>query len=258
MYIDTHCHLDDKAFTDIDSTVEKYLRSSVDTVINAGCDLNSSLNGKILSEKYKSVYFFAGFHPEFADGFLKNQSENLKTLSALAKNEKCLGIGEIGLDYHYDGFDKEKQKAAFIAELKLAEESGLPVSIHSRDATEDTYKILCEYAPREKGVLHCFSGSVETAKLYLEKGFYIAFGGTLTFKNSVRLKEVAKAVPLDRILTETDSPYLSPEPFRGKMNSPENIPIITAFIANVKGIGLEETACAINENAKRLFKKLNA
>lgn len=254
MYIDTHCHLDDEKFTDVKEEVNKYLAAGVDTVINAGYNLASSENGKKLSEKFPSVYFAVGFHPSDS-AYYDDIAE--KRLIELAAEKKCVAIGEIGLDYHWD-YDKKIQKEIFERQLYLAYKVGLPFCIHSREATKDTFDILKSnkrYIGRG-GVMHCFSGSKETCAEYLDLGLYIAFGGTVTFKNSVNVKEAAAFTPTDRILTETDSPYLSPEPKRGRVNSPENVAIVCDYLSALKNADKAEFAEQVKNNAKRLFVKL--
>ncbi len=255
MYIDTHCHLGDAKITDIDATVAAYLKAGVDTVVDVGCNASSSEISKALAEKYDSVYFAAGFHPSDIGDF---DADGAAIISRLAKHPKCVAIGEIGLDYHWEPYDKFRQQRGFITQLEIAKAERLPVSIHLRDATEDALKLL--KSNRDKltygGVLHCFSGSVETAKEMLDLGLYISFGGTLTFKNANKLIEVAKEVPVDKCLTETDSPYLAPHPYRGTVNTPANVPIVCVRLAEVKGMDVVETAEIVNKNATDLFKKL--
>ncbi len=255
MFIDTHCHLDDDKFIDIDEVVDEYLRSGVDIVINAGCNEKSSEAGRVLAQKYPSIYFMAGFHPSDASDF--GEREKDKILS-IVKDKKCVAIGEIGLDYYWKPFDRELQKKVFLEQIELASLANLPVSIHSREATLDTLTILKENKGKltNGGVLHCFSGSKETAKQVLDMGFYISFAGPLTFKNNKTTVEVAEYIPLDMCLTETDSPYLAPHPLRGTQNSPKNLPIITAFLASVKGMEIEKMAEQIMNNAKTLFSKI--
>lgn len=256
MYIDTHCHLHDPKFDGILDTIifecEKY---GITHSIDMGCCLKTSLDGKTLAEKYSSVYFGAGFHPSDAKDWTCDDYDKLKVLTA---HEKCVAVGEIGLDYYWDTSYKDIQKKVLIAQLELAKETKMPFSLHSRDATLDTLTILKEN--RDKivygGVVHCFSGSKETAKEYLDLGLYIGFDGPITFKNAEKAREVVKFVPKEFILTETDSPYLSPEPKRGKLNSPVNIPIILEKIASVKGIDLEELKSIVYINAKKLFSKI--
>ena len=253
MYIDTHCHLDDSRFTDLDGVIGEFLSSNVKTVIQMGCDLDSSMKGKLFSDKYSSVYFAVGVHPSEIEKVSLSEYDKLIELS---KHNKCVAIGEIGLDYHFEPFDKEKQRKSFIKQIEIANECSLPISVHSRDACKDTLDILTEYRAKKGGVMHCFSGSIETAKTLLDLGFYLGFGGTVTFKNAKNVKEVASFCPADRILTETDSPYLAPDGLRGQTNTPKNIPIICDYLANLKGIDKLEFASIVLDNAKRLFYKL--
>ncbi len=255
MFIDTHCHLHDKKLIDTDAVVNNFLRDGVDTVINMGCCADTSEMGKTLAEKYPSVYFATGCHPSDISGF---DDKEFERISALTSHEKCVAIGEIGLDYYWEPFDKEKQKAGFIKQIELAKDSKLPICIHSRNSTEDMLKIL--KANKDKliygGVMHCYSGSVETAAEILKLGLYISFAGPLTFKNARSLLDVAKFVPDDKCLTETDCPYLAPHPLRGTVNEPKNVAIITAFLASLKGRELTEFASIVKTNAKNLFYKI--
>ncbi len=255
MFIDTHCHLHDEKLVNHDDIVKNYEREKVTKVINMGCCLKTSAIGKTLAEKYQSIYFAVGYHPSDVADF---NDEKLEKIEELAKHDKCVAIGEIGLDYHWQGYDKEKQKDAFIKQLELAKNMKLPASIHSRDATDDMLKTLKENKDKlvYGGVMHCFSGSKETAMELIKLGLYISFAGTVTFKNAVNLKDVAKFVPLDRCLTETDSPYLAPHPFRGTLNEPKNIPFIAGHVAELKNIDVNELASQVLKNAKTLFKKL--
>lgn len=252
MYVDTHCHLDDTRFN-VNEEVKNYLRVGVSKVINVGCNLSSSLKGKQLAGNYESIYFGAGFHPSDASDY-NQQAEDV--IVKLLGDKKCVCVGEIGLDYHWEPYDKQVQQRVFLRQLELAKEHKLPVSVHCRDATEDMLNLLKENKSKlcYGGVMHCYSGSVETAKELLNLGFCLGFGGTVTFKNARKTVEVAEFCPNDRILTETDCPYLSPEPYRGQTNSPERIPIITSFIANLKHVDNVEFASVVMENAKRLFK----
>ena len=255
MVIDTHAHLHDDKLIDLDAVVSRYLANGVEKVINMGCCLKTSEIGRDLSEKYSSVYFAAGYHPSDANDF---NNENLDKIKALLLDEKCVAVGEIGLDYYWQPFDKDKQIDCFITQLEVAKEFKLPVSIHSREATGDMMKILKEHKNllEYSGVMHCFSGSVETAKELLDLGLYISFAGPLTFKNSVKAKEVAKYVPLDRCLTETDCPYLAPHPLRGTVNEPKNVVITTEFLADIKEMPMQDFSKIVYDNAIRLFYKL--
>ncbi len=256
MFVDTHCHLDDEKFKDdLDKIVGEFRAAGVKIAVNVGCDAASSERVKSQAEKYDGVYFAAGIHPSEAD---KVKDGDIEKIFGLARHEKCVAIGEIGLDYYWDKSFKEKQKELFVEQIRLAEELKLPVNVHVRDALGDAVEILKANKKRLVcgGVMHCFSGSVETAKELINLGFYISFGGTLTFKNSRTAVEVAKFVPKDRMLTETDSPYLAPEPFRGTVNSPKNIPFIAQKLAEIRGETVEETARAVYENTLRLFTKI--
>ncbi len=255
MFIDTHCHLHDAKFENVNEIIDNYLRDGVDYVIDMGCCACTSEIGKGLAGKYPSVYFAAGCHPSDSNGFDEIEFEKIKGLTT---HDKCVAVGEIGLDYYWKPFDKDKQKECFVKQIELANECKLPISIHCRDATEDTLNIL--KANRSKlsngAVMHCYSGSKETARELLNLGLYISFAGPLTFKNGARAIEVAEYVPSDCLLTETDSPFLAPEPLRGTRNEPKNVSLITAFLANIKGVNLEEFSKIIMANAKRIFNKI--
>jgi TatD DNase family protein len=255
MFIDTHCHLDDNKLIDTKSVVKDYLLSGVDIAINMGCNFKSSEVGRALSKEYPSIYFAVGFHPSDANDF---NNDSIDKLRGLTLDNKCVAIGEIGLDYYWEPYDEIKQKECFISQIELAGECNLPICVHSRNATADMIKVLKENKEKltNGGVIHCFSGSVETAREFLNLGFYISFAGPITFKNANALLDVAKFVPVDKCLTETDSPYLAPHPLRGTVNSPKNVPIITAKLASLKGIELTEFANVVMKNAKTLFRKL--
>ena len=255
MYIDTHCHLTDKRYADISAVVREYEKQLVNVVITMGCSLSDSLESQKLAKEFKSVYFGTGIHPSDVN---KMKDGDLCKIKSLAMDEKCLCIGEIGLDYYWDKSYIPLQREVLVGELELAKELKLPVSFHSREATEDTIKLLKDNKDKLDfgGVMHCFSGSKETARELLNLGFKIGVGGTATFKNARNILEVIDFLSVEDILTETDSPYLSPEPFRGKTNEPKNIPVILDFIARSKKLDVTETAKAVFNNAKNLFKKL--
>ncbi len=255
MYIDTHCHLHDDKLKDTDTVVNEYLASGVDIALNMACCALTSEKGKELAEKYPSIYFGTGCHPSDILGF---DEQEFDRICKLTSHPKCVAVGEIGLDYYWEPFDKEKQIAGFIKQIELAKEVKLPISIHSRDATGDMLKILKENKAKLTygGVMHCFSGSKETASELLKLGLYISFAGPLTFKNANSILEVASLVPNDMCLTETDSPYLSPHPLRGKVNGPKNVPIILAKLAEIKKVDMYELADQVMKNAKTLFYKL--
>ncbi len=255
MYIDTHCHLTDKRYEDLNLVVSEYENYLVSSVITMGCSLTDTLDSLALAEKHDSVYFAAGVHPSDVNKICNGDLEKIKEL---ATHPKCVCIGEIGLDYYWDKSYIDFQKEVVIKQIEIAKELKLPFSFHCREATEDTIKILKENKDKLTygGVMHCFSGSKETAKELLKLGIKIGIGGTATFKNARNIVEVIDYLEITDILTETDSPYLSPEPFRGKTNTPKNIPIIVDFIAKRKNLSIEETAKVIENNAKSIFTKL--
>ena len=252
MLIDSHAHLDDKRFdNDRDSIIAGLKDSGVEMVVNIGADLKTSIASAALAEKYDNIYAVVGVHPHSAKEVDDSTIEILKTF---AKRDKVVAIGEIGLDFHYDNSPRDVQRKWFIEQLKLAKEVNLPVVIHTREAAQETFDILKEAQDGSlRGVLHCYSGSVEMAMEYIKLGFYISLAGPVTFKNSKVLKEVAKAVPLDKLLIETDCPYLTPEPNRGKRNEPAYVRYVAAEIAELRGISFEELVKATNKNTKELF-----
>ncbi len=221
----------------------------VDVVINSGSDLESSYVGKQLSEQYDYIYFAAGVHPHE----LYHMSEKtIQQIRQLAEHKKCVAIGEIGLDYHYDTFPKQTQKYWFEKQLSLAKLLHIPVIIHSREASQDCFDII-KKSGVEKGVIHCYSGSVEMAEEYVKMGFMIGIGGVLTYSNAKKLTEVAKKISLEHILIETDSPYLSPVPYRGKRNDSRNLEFVVKKLSEIKGLTPLEIANATLKNGKNLF-----
>ena len=246
---DSHAHYNDKAF-DIDRTelLDSLKESGICGVINCGSDLENSEKSLELSKKYDFMYFACGIHPEEVDNL---PEDYLNQIRELARNEKCVAIGEIGLDYYWRQDNKELQKEVFIEQIKLAQELSLPVIIHSRDAHEDTLSILKEYKPQ--GVLHCFSGSKEIAKEVLKLGMYIGFGGALTFKNARKSVEVMEILPLDRLLLETDCPYMAPVPMRGKRNDSSYIPYVAEKVAEIRNMDPQDVINTATENTKKLF-----
>lgn len=247
MYIDTHCHLSVEDYDDIDKVIEENKNASVDKIVVSGCSKESIDEVMDLKDKYDMVYVTIGYHPEYADSV---REKNLDYLKRLLSEKKVVGIGEIGLDYYYTKDNKDKQIWLFEEQLKIADAFNLPVVIHSRDATMDTINILKKY--KVKGIIHCFSGSLETANIYISMGFLLGIGGVVTFKNS-KLKDVVKEVPLESIVLETDSPYLAPVPFRGKINSSKYLEYIANFIADIKNISVDELAEITSRNASSLF-----
>ena len=247
MFTDTHCHLYKEYYEDLDEILKNCQENKINRMINNGCDSKSKQEVLYLITKYPNMYGALGIHPESVDTY---KEEDLTWLEKNIKNKKIIAIGEIGLDYHYTKENKEEQKSLFERQLSIAENENLPVIIHSREATEDTINILKKY--KTKGVIHSFSGSKETAQIYIKMGYLLGINGVITFKNS-KLKEVIKDIPLENIVLETDSPYLTPEPFRGKRNEPARILDIARFICDLKSISLEELSKITNANIKRIF-----
>jgi TatD DNase family protein len=276
-FFDTHAHYDDEHFDeDREQVLNKIYEAGVTKCVNVGCSIETSKNSIELAKKCNFVYAMCGIHPsEISNseaGILKdiqeikkivlenncvshNDEDNLKDSKKEYDREKQLvvAIGEIGLDYHYEGFDKELQKFAFIEQIKLANELNLPIAIHTRDAIDDTIAILREHKVIRGGILHCCPFNRELVKHGLENGFHIAFGGTSTFKNSKNACEIVNMVPDDKILIETDSPYLAPEPYRGTRNDSSNLKFVVQKLAEFRGITPEQMAKITYENACRFF-----
>ena len=248
--IDTHCHLEMDEFNpDRDLVINRALHAGVQTIITIGSDMDSIIKGLKLSKKYDCIFTSIGIHPHDAKDF---SNEVYKKLKTWATNEKVVAIGETGLDYHYDNSPREVQKDVFREHLVLTKETRLPVIIHSREAQKDTLDIIKESGVN-RGVFHCFSGDIDMAKKGMDMGFLISIAGPVTFKNARRLREIAKAIPDDYLLIETDAPYLTPEPFRRKRNEPSYIVHTAKFLAELRGITLEDLARITTLNAKRLF-----
>ena len=250
MYFDTHTHLDDEKFDpDRELVIENLKKEGVSLAVNVGADLTSSKNSIPLAEQYDFIYAAVGVHPNEVG---EMQDEDLETLADMAKHEKVVAIGEIGLDYHYDEPGRDVQKLWFEKQLRLAQALNMPFIVHDRDAHQDTLELLKKVG-YYNGVMHCFSGSCEMAKILLDLGFYISIAGQVTFKNAPKVKEVAKMVPADRLFIETDSPYLTPEPHRGERNNSANVKFTCAKIAELKGICAEELAKVTLENGKKFY-----
>lgn len=250
MYFDTHAHYDDEAFDeDRDALLPCLNAGGVVLIIDPGCDVKSSRAAIELAEKYSFVYAAVGVHPENITGF---SVDELGEIRALAEHPKCAAIGEIGLDYYWDAEHKDEQKAIFHAQLDMAQILCKPVIIHDREAHGDCMEIVRQY-PGLRGVFHCYSGSAEMAKELLKMGWYLGFDGPVTYKNARKTLEVLEMCPLDRLLIETDSPYLSPVPMRGKRNDSGNLRYIVEKIAEVKNTSPEEIARISLENGKKLF-----
>ena len=247
MFIDTHCHLSKKDYEDIDLVIKNNIDSGVDRIIVSACEIGDFDEAISLLEKYDSVYLTLGFHPSEVS---KVSDSDLEKLKELLKLERVVGVGEIGLDYHYGKDDYLEQIDLFEKQLEIAEEAKLPVVIHSRDAVNDTINTLKKY--KVFGVIHCFSGSVETADIYIKMGHKLGIGGVVTFKNS-NLYKVVEHVGLSNIVLETDAPYLAPVPYRGMQNSSKYIPIIAEKVAEVLDLSLEEVAQQTTLNACNLF-----
>ena len=251
MIFDSHAHYDDEAFNeDRDEVLQGLKDKGVIGVLNCGASIESARMSVELSSKYDFIYSAVGVHPEHADMVNEDVIEELRSL---AQNSKVKAIGEIGLDYYYEENPcREIQKAAFKLQMELARELKLPVVIHDRDAHKDTLDIIKEF-PEVIGVVHCFSGSVEFAKECLKLGYYIGFTGVITFKNAVKIIDVARVVPMDRILVETDRPYMAPTPFRGKRNQSDYIKYIIEKIAEIKEMTIGEIESTTVINVKRLL-----
>ncbi len=250
--IDSHAHYDDKAFDeDRDLLLSTVFESGIRKVINVGASMRSCRETIKLAEKYEQIYVAIGVHPSDTAELTEEDMNWLKEKSSL---EKVVAIGEIGLDYYWDEPDREIQKKWFRRQLALAKEVSLPVIIHSRDAAADTIEIMKEYGSGEiPGVIHCYSYTKESAREFLEMGYSFGIGGVLTFKNAKKLKEAVAYIPMDRILIETDCPYLAPEPNRGKRNSSLYIPYIVQVMSQIKGISEEEVIRITSDNTERLF-----
>ena len=250
MYFDTHAHYDSGAFNeDRLSLLASMPEKGVELIIDPGCDLISSRKAIELAERFDFVYAAVGWHPEDID---KLTEEDYRSMESLAQHKKCVAIGEIGLDYYWDASQKDVQKALFRRQAELALRLNKPVIVHDREAHADSLDIVCDY-PELRGVFHCYSGSVEMAEILLKRGWYLGFDGPITYKNARKAIEALKACPLDRILIETDSPYLSPVPQRGKRNDSGNLKYVVEKIAEVKGIEPEAVAKLTVENGRRLF-----
>lgn len=250
--IDSHAHYDDEAFDiDRDTLLKSMSDNGIETIVNVGANIKGSKESVALSEAYPFIYAAIGVHPSDVDEL---NEEKMTWLKDMSKHDKVVAIGEIGLDYHYEDTDKELQKKWFVSQMQLAKEVNKPIIIHSRDAARDTITLMKEAKAEEiPGVVHCYSYTKESAKEYLQMGYYFGIGGVLTFKNAKKLKEAVAYIPLDRILLETDSPYLAPEPFRGKRNSSLYLPYVVSEMASIKGISEEEIIRITTENTKQLF-----
>lgn len=253
MIFETHAHYDDEAFDgDREELLASMAENGVARIVNVGASIRGVEDTVKLAEQYPFICGAVGVHP---DEVGELNEERMAWLRELTGREKIVAVGEIGLDYYWDKEDHEVQKKWFVRQLALAKETGLPVVIHSREAAKDTFDIMkSEHAGTTGGVIHCFSNSKEMARDYLNLGYYIGIGGVVTFKNARVMKEVAEYVPLDRILIETDCPYLAPTPFRGKRNSSLYLPYVIEEIARLKGISAETVEQVTYENAMRMYR----
>lgn len=248
MFIDTHCHIDSSVSGDV--YIKNAYSANVKGLIFSFCNQDCYQAGIEFLDKYPDVFVSLGFHPEDADNITDKDLHCLDEV--LVSSSRIVAIGEIGLDYYWRKDNKEKQRDLFQKQLDLAVKHQMPVVIHCRDAIQELYDILSQYKGKVKGVIHCFSGSYEMTRAFIELGFVLGIGGVLTFKNS-KLYQVVEKIPLSSIVLETDSPYLTPEPHRGEMNESKYIPLIAKKIAQIKGISLSEVEKITTDNAKRVF-----
>lgn len=250
MLFDSHAHLDDDKFNgDRETVISKIAETGISYVVNVGSDMDSSIKSVELSSRYPFIYAAVGIHPYDAD---QVNDETIERLRRLADNPKVVAIGETGLDYHFDDAPRQVQIQAFRRQIKLADELGLPVIIHDREAHHDMMEVLFSERPAN-AIIHCYSGSVEMAEELVKMGYYISFSGTVTYKNAVKLKDVAAMVPDDKLLIETDSPYLAPEPVRGTRNDSANVRFTAEKIAQIRGTDFQTVAQMTSKNAKRVY-----
>jgi TatD DNase family protein len=252
MLFDSHAHLNAIQYEeDIVEVIQRAKDEKVTHIVVVGFDKETISKAMELTDQYDMIYAAVGWHPVDA---IDMTEEDLKWIKQLAAHPKVVAIGEMGLDYYWDKSPKEIQKEVFRKQIQLAKEVKLPIIIHNRDATEDVVRILQEENANEVGgIMHCFTGSLEVAKQCMDMNFYISFGGPVTFKNAKKPKEVVKEIPMDRLLIETDCPYLTPHPYRGKRNEPSYVKYVAEQIAELRGVTLEEIATKTSDNAKKLF-----
>ncbi len=251
MLFDTHAHMNDPVFdSDRDELLCGLPQQGVGLIMNPGCNLENSLQAIAIAEKYPFVYAAVGSHPDSAD---EVNEEVIQQYRRLCSHEKVKAIGEIGLDYYYEDIPRQLQQKAFRMQMELAQQTGLPVIIHERDAHDDGMRMIREF-PDVTGVFHCYSGSAEMARQLVKLGWYIGFSGVLTFKNARKAVETAQFIPLDRIVLETDCPFMAPEPFRGKRNHPGYLYRMAEQLAQLRGLSVEEITAITTENGKRLYR----
>lgn len=253
-YIDSHCHLTDKRYENVEKVVEDSLNDGVKLLVDVGWSVDSTFLAKNNADKFQNVYFSAGIHPSESLTF---KNDDLQRIQSFLTDEKCLAVGEIGLDYHYDGTDKEKQKQLFESQIYLADKYKLPFIVHSRDASKDVLDVLLANKNRLQNgfLMHCYSESKEQAFNYLDLGAYFAFGGVITFKNAKK-DDIVKSIPIDRIMVETDAPYMAPEPLRGTLNVPKNVVYCYKKLAQICDVDIEVLKKVVAENFQRFFKKV--
>ncbi len=251
--IDSHAHLDDRRYDgDREQMLQRAREAGVERFVTIGCDLATSRAAVELADRYPFVYATVGVHPHEVRHIQDGWYDELR---GLARHPKVVAYGEIGLDYHYDHSPRDVQRARFREQARLARELGLPIVVHTREAQEDTIAVLTEERASEPGgVFHCFSGDARLAKDALALGFYLSFSGVLTFQNATMLREIAATVPMDRLLIETDCPYLTPVPHRGKRNEPAFVGFVARTLATIKSVSAEEIDRVTSENARRLFR----
>ena len=250
MLFDSHTHLDDTKFdSDRSEVIEKIKHSGISYLVNVGCNIPTSEFSIKLAKEYGFIYAAVGFHP---CDTLNITEDDILHIKSIASNKKVVAIGEIGLDYHWDDVPHDTQRYWFARQLELACELDMPVIIHNRDAHKDTFDIISQSSA--KGIIHCCSCSKDMAKRFLELGYYISFAGPLTYKNNSKTVETAKAVPMDRLLIETDAPYLAPDGFRGKRNDSSLVRFTCEKLAQIKGVSFEEMAAQTLKNAKEIYR----
>lgn len=254
-YIDSHCHLTDKRYESAKKVVEDSLNDDVKLLVDVGWSVDSTFLAKNNADKFQNVYFSAGIHPSEC---LTVTNEDFENITGFLSDEKCIAVGEIGLDYHYDGTDKEKQKRLFEDQIYLADKYKLPFIVHSRDASKDMLDVLLSNKNRLQNgfLMHCYSESKEQAFNYLDLGAYFAFGGVITFKNAKK-DDIVKSIPLDRIMVETDSPYMAPEPLRGTLNVPKNVVYCYKKLAEICDVDIEVLKIKVAANFQCFFKKVS-
>ena len=251
MLIDVHAHYDDKRFdADRHETIVAVKQSGVDIIINSGANIKSSRSSAALADKYDFIYATAGVHPHDAE---RTPADTLDILAGLLKNKKVVAVGEIGLDFFRNFSGKDAQRAWFRKQMDFAAEMKYPAVIHDRDAHAECLAMAKEYEGRVKGVFHCYAGSAEMARELVRLGYMMSFGGVVTFENARVCREVIKALPLEYILLETDCPYLTPHPYRGRRNDSSNLPLTAQKIAEIKNVAIEEVISKTGENAVRCF-----